>query len=332
MHPKYRRALWCQTKMINRTLVRTKVVLALFAYYNDDSKTKLTAEKELMRSFSDVYNLYFLELELINYLTQFATLRQEEAQERAQAMHTTYVANPRFIQNRFAAQLFENRQLRHYLSEGKLSWESAHDMVDALYKQIVESDIYKDYMASPESDYEADKALWRRLFSQVLFGNEQLENALEELEVTLDAASWTTDMDVVMSYVVKTIKRFREENGADQPLLEMFDSEEEVQFAKQLLRQAIEHTDEYNKMVADCLQNWDPERIAFMDKVILCTALAELFSFPDIPAQVTLNEYLEIAREYSTDNSPQFVNGVLDEVVRRQRKENNMMKFASLKH
>ncbi len=316
--------------MINRTLVRTKVVTELFAFYNDGSKTKLTAEKELLHSFSDVYNLYFLQLEFVNYLTSYAQQRLDEAVEIAAAMHKEYSVNSRFTQNRFAQQLFENRILRRYVEEEKLSWESAHAAVETLYKQITDSELYKEYMASSESSYEADKTLWRKIFSQILADNPQMEEAFDELEVSLDASGWVTDMNIVMSYVVKTIKRFREENGADQPLLEMFDSEEELDFAKALLRDAIANGDKYDKMVADCLKNWDPERIAYMDKIILTVALAELFSFPEIPVQVTLNEYLDLAREYSTENSPQFINGILDEIVQRQRKQNSMLKFLSL--
>ncbi len=317
--------------MINRTLVRTKVVKSVFAYYNDTELGITTLEKHLLRSFSDVYNLYFLQLELVNYLTSYADERLSEAKERAQAMHADFNANPRFINNRFAQQLFENKMLRHYVNESKLSWESAHDSVSSLYKQITDSKLYKDYMASSESSYEADKTVWRKIFAQLLAGNPQLESALEELEITLDASDWAADMDIVMSFVVKTIRRFREDSDADQPLLEMFDTEDEVSFAKTLLKSTIKNTENYEKMVADCLKNWDPERIAFMDRVILNVALAELFNFPDIPVQVTLNEYLDIAREYSTENSPQFINGVLDEVIKRQRKTNPATKFLTLK-
>ncbi len=312
--------------MINRTLVRTKVILTLFAYYQDEEKTRLTAEKELMRSFSDTYNLYFLLLDLINELTSVAQNKIDEGRERAQAMHQDYNPNPRFVNNRFAEQLFNNRRLRHMLQDQKLGWDTALESVNLLYKQILESDVYKEYMDSQESSYEADKAVWRKIFCFVLPDNQNLINALEELEVTLDGNCWTSDMDVIMSYVVKTIKRFREENGADQPLLEMFDHEEELQFAKQLLKQTIEHDEEYASLIEEKLKNWDAERVAFMDMIILKTAIAELFAFPEIALQITMNEYLDIAREYSTENSPQFINGLLDEIVKDQVKAGKMLK------
>ena len=312
--------------MINRTLVRTKVLLTLFAYYQNEGKTKFTAEKELMRSFSDTYSLYFLLLDFVNELTTLAQQKIDDAQERAQAMHTDFNANPRFVQNRFARQLFENRTLRHYLEDQKLSWDAAHDAVENVYRQLIDSDFYKDYMSSTETSYEADKAVWRKIFTYLLADSEQMENAFDELEVTLDASGWAADMNVILSYVVKTIKRFREENGADQPLLEMFDSEDEVDFAKKLLRLTIEHSDEYEQLIADALKNWDADRIAFMDKLILKTSLAEIFGFPSIAVEITMTEYLDLAHEYSTESSPQFINGVLDQIIRRAKAENRLLK------
>ncbi len=317
--------------MINRTLVRTKVVHTLFSYYHDGGKTPFTAEKELLKDFSDTYSLYFLLLDLVNELTHEAQVRIEEAQERALIMHEDYNPNPRFVNNLFAAQLFENKQLRNYIAERKLAWDVAHDSLSILYKQVVDSEDYKAYMAAETSSYEADKAIWRKLFCHVLAGNEQLESALEELEIALDGKNWGTDMDVIMSYVVKTIKRFNVENGAEQSLLDMFDTEEELAFAKKLLHAAIGHADEYAEMVSSKLRNWDAERIAYMDKIILTAALAELMNFPDIAIQVTLNEYIDIAREYSTESSPQFINGILEEILRELKEQNKLLKAVVIK-
>ncbi len=312
--------------MINRTLVRTKVVQTLFSYYSEEGKTPLQAEKELLRSFSDTYNLYFLLLDLVNELTTLADEKITESRERAQILHEDYNPNPRFVNNRFAAQLFENRTLRHYLTDQKLAWDVAHESLNILYKQVLNSDDYQAYMDSEESSYEADKMVWRKLFCNVLAENEVLEAALEELEVALDSKNWGTDMDVVISYIIKTIKRFDMDNGADQPLLEMFDTEEELAFAKRLLRMAIERSEECDALVAAKLRNWDADRIAYMDKIILKAALAELLCFPEIAIQVTLNEYIEIAHEYSTQSSPNFINAILEEILRELKAENKLLK------
>lgn len=316
--------------MINRTLVRTKVVQTLFAFGSNEGKTRLTAEKELLSAFSDTYSLYFLLLDLVNEITSFAQQKIDELQERAVAMHQDYDANLRFVNNRFARQLFDNRVLRSYLADQKLCWDAGHEYLALLYKQICDTDFFKSYMAAEESSYEADKAVWRKIFAHVLGGNEQLEGALEELEISLDGKGWTTDAEIVISYVVKTIKRFKEENGADQPLLEMFDTEAELNFGKKLLRTAIDNADQYEDMISENLKNWEAERVAYMDMVILKVALAEMLTFSDIALQVTFNEYIEIAREYSSESSPLFVNGVLDEIARKLKQENKLLKAVTL--
>lgn len=316
--------------MINRTLVRSKVLLSLFSYYSTGC-TPTTARKELLGSFDDTYKLYFLLLDLVDEITRYADEKIEENRERAQAMHTAFNANPRFVDNRFAAQLFLNRTLRQKNEEWGLEWDAAHDVIGTLYKKISEAPFFQEYMQSHESSYEADKTLWRKIFATLLAGDEDLENALDELEIRLDACGWQTDYEFIISFIVKTIKRFSEEEGAEQPLLEKFDNEQDEQFALSLQRFTIEHGEQYEQLVSKVLKNWDMERVAFMDMVILKMALAELVNFPEIAAQITLNEYIELARQYSSENSPQFVNGVLDEAIKQLGRENKLMKAAALR-
>lgn len=319
------------TTMINRTLVRTKVILTLYAYFQDADKTRHTAEKELTESFSDTYNLYFLLLDLVNEITLYAQTKLEEAQEKAVAMHIEYKPNYRFVNNVFAQQVFDNQQLRSHLENNKLDWNAATNCIDHLYQQITASDVYKEYMEADETSYEADKQIWRKIFQTIVPNNEYIESGLEELEIALDGNMWVTDMNVITSYVVKTIKRFEQEAGAGQELLKMFTNESELDFAKQLLRQSIERNSEYQTLIESKLKNWDPERIAYMDMIIMKTAVAELFTFPEIAAQVTINEYLELAREYSTENSPHFINGILDEIIKEQTQKGKLLKGLALK-
>lgn len=316
--------------MINRTLVRTKVVQTLFAHYYEDDSTLLGAKKNLLNSFSDTYALYMLMLEFVNEMVSAAEGRLAYEEERAKVLHEDYTPNLRFVNNRFAAQIFNNRPLRAYIEENKLSWDAAHSSLRVLWKEIQESECYRAYMALEAPTYEDDKQVWRKIVTDVLADNNELTAALEELEVTLDRKGWTTDINVVLSYMVKTIKRFQEENGSNQQLLEMFDSEEELNFAKQLLRAAIDHHDDYMDLIEEHLKNWDIKRIAYMDRIILLTALAEITTFTNIPLEISMNEYLEIAKEYSTEKSHQFINGVLDEIVKKLKKENKLIKAVVL--
>ncbi len=308
-------------------MVRTKVVQTLFSLSAGDAvPATFTAEKELLKDFDNAYSLYILLLDLVDEITSLEQQHIEEEQERAQIMHVDYNPNPRFVNNRFAAQLFNNKTLRRYKEERHIGWDIAHTTLNTLHQEIITSDIFNDYLSAEETSYEADKLIWRKIFTTIFASNPQLESALEELEVALDGKNWCTDMDIIISYIIKTIKLFKEENGDEQALMESFYTEDELAFGKKLLRSAIENANEYNNLIDAKLRHWDAERIAYMDRIILQTALAELMTFPDIAIQVTMNEYLDIAREYSTDNSPQFINGILDEILHDLKAENKLLK------
>lgn len=304
--------------MINRTMVRTRVMQTLFAYYTDGEKTPSQARKELVKSFSDTYNLYMMLLALADELTTYAQNQIAEQEQRAKITHQKFAPNRRFADNSFAAQVFQNRTLRRVMDAGHLTWDAGLNAMPALFKKLQEQYYYQLFMEKEQPTYEEEKELWKKIYSMLLPDNEDLITALEEMEVCLDQQNWETDLNVVLSYVVKTIKRFSQDNGADQPLLEMFDSEDELQFAQQLLEQTIAHKPEYDKAVEEHLKNWDMERIPLMDRVLLVMALTELNQFPEIAHQVSLNEYIELAKEYSSDKSYVFINGILDEILKEQ--------------
>ncbi len=317
--------------MINRTIVRTRVIQTLFSFYNDGEKTALTAKKELLRSFSDSYSLYMLLLDFVNELTRYADDQIAQAQSRAKATHVFYEPNRRFVENTFAQQVFENSTLRHYVAQEKLSWDLGMLAVEDIYRKLLEAPFYKAYMSAPATNYEEDKKVWRKIFTELMIDNETFYTALEELELALDTVNWTTDADYIIGFVIKTIKRFSEQNGAEQELLPMFENEQEVEFAKNLLQTALDHNDEYGAMIDAHLKNWDAKRIAIMDRIILIAALSEIIHFPDIALEVTFNEYIELAKEYSSDKSYIFVNGILTEIIRELKRNNQLLKATLLK-
>ena len=317
--------------MITRTLVRTRAVQTLFAYYQCGDKTPSTARKELLRSFSDTYSLYMSLLDFVNELTTYAQNQIYETEQRARFTHKEYVPNRRFVENRFAKQLFENRMLRHYIDEQHLSWESGQSAVEAVYNQLVAMPFYQDYLKAEVCGYEEDKAVWRKIFADLLPDNAELLSGLEEMEIALDQQNWTTDLNYTLSFVVKTVKRFKEENGAEQELLQLFDHEDELQFAENLLAQTIEHRDECLELIHSHLKNWTADRLAFMDVVILQTALTEIMYFPEIALEVSLNEYIELAKDYSGDKSYIFINGILNEILHDLKRENKLLKAMTIK-
>ncbi len=312
--------------MINRTLVRTKVIQTLFAFYKDGEKSSLTARKELLKSFSDTYSLYMLMLAFSDELVRCAEEHIEENKTRAAITHQAYTPNRKFVNSTVAQQLFNNARLRNYLNEQHLYWDAAHSSIQAIYKQLLEAPYYAEYMALEDPTYEDDKQLWRKIYGSLLLNNSELASALEELEVVLDYQNWTTDVDLVLTYVVKTIKRFKKDNGDTQELLEMFDSEAELLFAKDLLRLAIEHADEYKEKIVAAAQNWEAERIAYMDTIILLTAITEIIHFNEIALEISMNEYIELSKEYSSEKSYTFINGILNKVVKDLRQEGKLFK------
>jgi len=312
-------------------MVRTRVVQTLFAYYKTSDKTSLSARKDLNKSFADTYDLYFILLDFANELTAYAQRQLEEQMARAKATHSNWKPNRRFVQNRLSQQLFDNRALRARIQEQQLSWDSGMTVVADVYRKMVESDFYRQYMEADACSYEDDKRIWRQIYQRLLTENDALYDALDEMEVVLDKANWTTDADVVISYVVKTIKRFDKDSTPETPLLEMFDSEDEIQFASKLLDASLKGHDLFEQLINSHLKGWDAERIAYMDRIIIETALAEITEFEDIALTVSLNEYIELAKEYSGDKSYMFINGILTEILRDMKNDGSLFKALALK-
>ena len=298
--------------MINRALIRLKIVQIVYAYYQNGNKNLDAAEKELLFSISKAYDLYNYLLLLMANLTDYASKRIENAKLKKLATEEDLHPNMRFVENKFAQQLQVNTMLNEYASRQKRSWFDHEDFLKQLFEKIQSSDIYKVYMALPSSTYTDDREFWRKLYKTFVYGNADLDNLLEEMSLY-----WNDDKEIVDSFVLKTINRFEEANGTEQPLLPEFKDEEDRTFAIRLLRRTILNCEDYRRLISENTRNWDFNRVAFMDVVIMQVALAEIMSFSNIPISVSLNEYVEIAKYYSTPKSGAFVNGTLDGIVKK---------------
>lgn len=307
--------------MINRVLIRLKIVQIVYAYYQNGGKNLDTAEKELFFSLSKAYDLYNYLLLLMVEVTKQANKRLNAAKNKLIPTKEELFPNMKFVENRFIAQLEVNKQLLEFANNQKKTWENETDFVKTLCDKILESDIYKEYMASKTSSYEEDRELWRKLYKTIIFNNTDLDQILED-----QSLYWNDDKEIVDTFVLKTIKRFEEKNGAKQELLPEFKDEEDQDFARRLFRRAILNSDYYRHLISENTKNWDLDRVAFMDVIIMQIALAEILSFPNIPVSVSLNEYVEIAKLYSTPKSGGFINGTLDGIVNSLKKENKLTK------
>ena len=307
--------------MINRVLISLKIVQIVYAYYQNGGKNLDTAEKELFFSLSKAYDLYNYLLLLMVEITKQAERKINAAKNKLLPTAEELYPNTKFVDNRFIAQLEVNSQLLQFSETQKKTWSNEEEFVKNLCEKIMDSDIYKEYMAAETSSYEEDREVWRKIYKKIIFNNTELDQVLED-----QSLYWNDDKEIVDTFVLKTIKRFDEKNGAKQELLPEFKDEEDKDFARRLFRRTILNADYYRHLISENTRNWDLDRVAFMDVVIMQIALAEILSFPNIPVSVSLNEYIEIAKLYSTPKSGNFINGTLDGIVKVLQKENKLTK------
>ncbi len=296
--------------MINREIIRIKIVQLTYAYYQNGNKNIDSAEKELFFSLSKAYDLYNYLLALMVAVTKEARKHVEVAQAKARR-EGTEEPSTKFIYNKFALQLEENKMLNEFMESQKKTWDDEAEFVRKLYLQITESNIYKEYMASGDDSYAADRELWRKIYRTLIQENEALDDVLEE-----QSLYWNDDKEVVDTFVLKTIKRFDEKNGPKQELLPEYNSDDDRDYARKLFRATILNADEYQRFMSEASRNWDFGRLAYMDVVIMQIAIAEIMTFPTIPISVSINEYVEMSKLYSTPRSGGYINGMLDTIAR----------------
>lgn len=296
--------------MINRELIRIKAVQLTYAYFQNGNHNIDSAEKELMFSLSKAYHLYNHLLQLIVALTKMSRKHLEIAVARAKREGNP-MPSEKFVNNRFAMQLEENMMLKEFTEDHSRIWDDNIEYVNKLLGQIESSDIYKEYMSSAEDSYEEDREFWRKVYRQFVQDNPDIDAVIEEASLY-----WNDDKEVVDTFVLKTIKRFDEKSGDGQELLPEFKDDEDREFARKLFRASILNMEQYQNYMSEASRNWDFSRLAYMDVIIMQLAIAEMLNFPNIPVNVTINEYVDLAKIYSTPRSAGYINGMLDAIAR----------------
>ncbi|WP_163323886.1 transcription antitermination factor NusB [Draconibacterium mangrovi] len=297
--------------MISRRIIRTKVLQVLYAYYSTDEKSINNTEKELFFCIHKSYDLYHYLLALVTEIADYAEGRIEIRRNKHQPTHEDLNPNTKFITNQVIDQLRKNNKLNTYLDQKKLSWKDHPELIKELYLMMIESDMYQEYMADKSRSYLNDRKFIEKLFNKIILISEDLYIVLEEQSIY-----WNDDVEFVISMISKTLKRFNELSDSDQSLMPMFKDQEDRDFTKNLLRKAIINHDELRELIKEHSRNWDVERIAFMDILIMQLAITEFLYFPTIPTKVTLNEYIELSKFYSTEKSRNFINGILDKTLK----------------
>lgn len=307
--------------MINRTLIRLKIVQLVYSYYQNGGKDINTAEKELLFSLSKAYDLYHYLLLLMVDVTKYEEECIENQEQINKIAHKEEKISHKFVNNRFVKQLRNNLQLIDFSQNQKRTWLNDIDYLKKLISDIKQTDTYNNYINNEIDDYSVDREFWRKIYKSIISKDIKIDEVLEEKSLY-----WNDDKEIVDTFVLKTIKRFQEEAGEKQKLLEEYKDDEDREYALKLFRATIINDYEYRQYIAQSVKNWEFDRLAFMDVVIMQIAIAEFMNFVQIPTAVTINEYVDIAKYYSTPHSASYVNGILDAVLKKMRKEKLIIK------
>jgi len=309
--------------MINRVLIRAKVVQMLYAYMvSKDSMTLTTAKKELKKSLDKSYELYNALLKLMIELTDVQDLRLDEAKHKFLPTEEDLNPNMRFVENEFVKRLRADQTLADFVDDKKINWRDDELFVRLLLDKILRSEEYQEYMEMPKTSLVRDGEVWYQLMKKVVLPDENLLEHLQSMSVYYT----DDDLQIIGQFVMKTIRRFEDEEA--QPILPQYKNDDDSKFGEQLFSKAVAEMEENNSYIDQFVktEKWDVERIALMDRVVMCTALTEIRNYPSIPVNVSLNEYIELAKDYSTPRSGQFVNGILNAVVNKLRADKVIVK------
>ncbi len=298
--------------MLNRRHLRVKVLQALYAYFQTNDPNYVKLEKEMMTSIEKMYSLYLYFLLSFEELKDQAEHRIEENKKKIRPNEMDLNPNMKFVNNRVFAMLESHSVLKREANENKVDWDGAEnkELFRKMFLVVRESETYFSYMNSGENSFAEDLAFTIELFKEEIANSEMMYHHLEEMDI-----HWIDDIDLMCSMVIKTLKSFDEDVQNILPLYK--DKVDEVFFVKELFRKTIALNNESESLIDDLTKNWELDRIAKMDVLLMKMAIAELQVFPNIPTKVTLNEYIEISKFYSTPKSHGFINGILDKAIAR---------------
>jgi N utilization substance protein B len=308
--------------MLNRRHLRIKILQALYAFNQSHSTDKFTAEKELYKNIEQTHDLYLYYLLVFENLTAIENNRLDALKNKRFVSEEELSPNRKFIENRLFKALEENRILSSEATDRKVNWVGAEEqeLLKKVMLAIRESEIYTLYMADSEDSFEKDMAFAVDIFKECIANSPLIYHYFEEKSI-----HWLDDIDITCSMVIKTMKSFKPEQAGQ--ILETYkDEEDEKDFISRLFRRSIDNYEENKKIIDELISNWELDRLALMDVLLMSLAITEVMEFSNIPIKVTLNEYIEISKYYSTPKSNSFINGVLDKAVAQLKKENKIVK------
>ncbi|MEW4925230.1 transcription antitermination factor NusB [Algibacter sp. 2305UL17-15] len=308
--------------MLNRRHIRVKVMQTIYAFKGSESDDLTKDQKFLLFSIENMHNLYLL---LISLLVEVKKRAEQDLQKKEKKhLATSEDKNPnrKFINNQVFQIIEENEAFKSNLESNKaVNWDLDSEYVDIIFKAIVKSDLYEDYMQTRTSDFKEDKDFFIDIFKDVIAPNEKLYEYIEDKNLT-----WLDDLPTVNTTILKLLRKLKVNSPETHFTPKLYKDIEDKQFAIDLFRKTILNNASLKKEIEQKTQNWDADRIANIDYVLLQMGICELHHFPSIPVKVTINEYLEIAKEYSTPKSSIFINGILDKLVKEYKKDGKFNK------
>ena len=298
--------------MLSRRFLRVKSFQALYSYFQSEDKNMKKLESETFLSLERMHDLYLFLLTIGQELTNLAELKMEDAKKKKLPTEDDLDPNMKFVDNRLFGLLAENVSLKKQIQDKKLSWGNDQELMVKFNTYLRNHEIFQEYMSTRTSTFQDDQKFVVNIYKKVIPEFELLLSELEDKSIF-----WGLDeIDFVLSMVIKSIKKFSEESTMSEPLLPLYrDAKEDKKFVKDLLSKVVKNDKENSQLISDKTKNWDVERIAMVDVLLMKLALTELLHFNSVPVKVTLNEYIELSKWYSTPKSKVFVNGVLDKLV-----------------
>lgn len=306
--------------MINRRFLRIKVMQALYSYLQSGNTDLAKAEKEMFASIDKVYELYIYLIALLMDIHHSASMQLEDNKNKHRPSADDLNPNKKFVENSILAGFLTNTELKKEIANRKVSWQNDFDLVKKLFIEIRNSEEYKAYMASGTHSVAEDKKFIESIIRNCIADNDILEFWIEEKNI-----HWVDDYFIAVNALIKTVETAKPDGSIT--LSELYkDAEDDKQFARTLLTKCIVHNGDYEELISAKTQNWEIERIAFLDVLLMKMAITEVINVSSIPVKVSMNEYIEISKQYSTPKSKVFINGVLDKVVADLKSQNKIQK------
>lgn len=309
--------------MLTRRHIRVKVMQCIYALTQSKDDSLEKQEKFLKVSIENMYTLYLLMLSLFIELHERAENQVSLSSKKYLKNNTdSYPDKEKFLRNKLLLQIAGNKTLKDELSKRKLNnWYLNEEYIRIIYNEVMESEIYAKYMSNADRSYEEDKRLIIDLFREIIAPNEKIYDYFED-----DKLTWVDDIPIVNTFLLKQFKKVKESTVPSYFLPPLFKDEDDMAYANRLLTKTLLNNSKLEQEIEGKTPNWDKDRIADIDAILLKMAICELLNFPSIPERVTINEFLEIAKEYSTPKSSIFINGILDKLVREYKEDGKLKK------